>query len=132
MMSGGGRGNCVGIACSPSEQWEYCKVLVDEFTDDKLVQLCEHRNPVVRLYSFEALQEKCSDRVYGVLLKHLTDTAGFLQIGGCLGVKTTVGKEFLSRVDFVQKEQVGCGLSDVQWRQLDSLRKEIVVLPDNR
>jgi hypothetical protein len=111
-----------------SPQWRNFEALTQEFSEQELVVLCEHKNPIVRCYAFKALAEICSPQVYGVLLNHLSDTVEFDRNYGCIADKDRVTDNFLDQVGYDRQGVTKYTLSQEQYHYIDSIllfREEI-------
>jgi hypothetical protein len=90
----------VGLTAEPSLQWARYETLLAKSTESELVNLCENESPVVRSYSFQALVAKNSSKVFGVLTKHIHDTAAFERTMGCFGGESYVTDFYLEQVGY--------------------------------
>jgi hypothetical protein len=88
----------IGIAGSPSSQWDLYKQLKNSATTEQLIDLTDHRNGAVKCYAFHALASKRSDKLFPVLLKHLYDTSTIETQSGCIVMTELVGDYFLNVV----------------------------------
>ena len=79
-------GQYLGIAGTPSDQYERYARLKKELSNDQLVELTNHSNAVVRCYSFWALTDRKEDDLFEILVNRIDDTA-------------TVYKQFADVVD---------------------------------
>jgi hypothetical protein len=113
-------GMYVGSSNKISHQWRSYVALRSRFSEDELVELCEHTNPIVRTYAFEALTDKCSAKAYDVLLKHLSDTAWFTCSMGCFIQGCSVTDNMLFAVGYRKKKNTWFTLSEEQYDYLDS------------
>ncbi len=73
----------IGIEGRPSSQPDYSTELLKLTNTDKLLQLTEHKNPLVRFLSFKALHTKSYPELVSVLKKHITDNETFQLFAGC-------------------------------------------------
>lgn len=97
------RGNSVesahiGFVGTPSSQWNLYERLRKVASEEELVKLTDHKNAVVRCYSFQALAYKRSKNVFPILLKHLRDTATIETLSGDVGMTQLTGDYFLDVV----------------------------------
>jgi hypothetical protein len=122
-----------GLFMELSPQYFAHQVLAKKASEEELIKLCSHKNPVVRCYAFMALAGQGSSRTFEILLEHITDVSQFEANYGCFGgVKENVTDIFLRTVGY-HDEYAICGLSKEQTRLVDSLilyGKEI--LPQDR
>jgi hypothetical protein len=88
----------VGYAGAEPEQWRRYQLLCSEATDDELSLLTDHKNPVVRCYSFQALAGRKNVDVFPILLNHLDDTAELQTFFGCINMTELAGDYFLDVV----------------------------------
>jgi hypothetical protein len=114
-------GMYLGPTDSISPQWRNFEALKQEFSEQELIELCEHKDPIVRCYAFQALTELCSPNAYGVLLKHLSDTVEFNRNYGCIGDNDRVTDNFLDQVGFDRRSPSKYTLSDEQYQYIDSI-----------
>ncbi|MBK9962980.1 MAG: hypothetical protein IPP06_17140 [Saprospiraceae bacterium] len=73
----------VGYAGIRTDQWDRYIALKEHATNEELIALTDHKNGVIRCYSFEALATRKDSNIYSVLIKHLTDTAIIPTFQGC-------------------------------------------------
>jgi len=59
-------------------------------TDEQLIELTGHSDPAVKCYSFQALIERKSPSVFGIISEHLNDTDVLSMIVGCHGDSKTI------------------------------------------
>src|SRR5258706_328682 len=108
-------GENVGIAGSRSTQRVRYKVLNKLASDDELISLTYHTNPVVRYYSFRALVSRNSSKVFDILVRHMNDTATKVQtLSGCIGFTHTLRCELIAAANSEDSESDGFHLNDVQ------------------
>jgi hypothetical protein len=108
----------IGIGGSPSKQWNKYEQLKKVATIDQLVALTDHKNSAVRCYAFRALAAKQSDRVFSILLKHLSDTSVVHTQSGCIGMKQYAGDYF---VDVIKQNHV-----EIEVYKLNQIEKKIL------
>jgi len=101
------------FGAEPSSQWQRYEKLTELATVEQLIALTDHKNAAVRCYAFQGLASKRSDRVFDVLLKHLTDNEIVDTQDGCIGMSTPVGDYLV--------EVVTMGGA---WYQLDEAQRE--------
>jgi len=53
--------NCIGIACSPSQQFNRFKKLMTLISEKELIELSKHKEPVIRAYASTELIKKDKD-----------------------------------------------------------------------
>ena len=83
----------VGYANTPSSQYERFTILATLATDKELITLAEkHKNPVVRLYSYQALKKKNVEIPTSLIAKFKSDRDAVISLQGCLAENTTVNK----------------------------------------
>ena len=114
-------GMYLGPTDSISPQWRNFEALTQKFSEQELLALCEHKNPIVRCYAFKALTELCSPQTYGVLLKHLSDTIEFDRNYGCIADHDRVTDNFLEQVGFDRRTPTKYTLSQEQYHYVDSV-----------
>lgn len=109
-------------------QWKNYEALRREFSEKELIELCGHKNPIVRSYAFKALTEKGSSKVYNTLLQHLSDTASFVRHYGCFIEEDRVTDNFLYEVGYGINSSSKFKLTEQQYEYIDSIllfREEI-------
>lgn len=113
----------VGYAGVESETWKAFQDLKNSATEKELELLCEHANPAVRCYAFQALVERGYKDCYQMVASHLADTVRIMRRNGCLGLGTTVSQFYLDVVtpDFIT--QLGTKLSEVELEDLKKTRE---------
>lgn len=89
-------------------------------TEDELIRLCNHKNPVVRSYAFIALAEQKSNKTFEILLSHLTDTEYVISHLGCIRDEQKVGDFFIEVVTAQYPNPTGYKLSQKEKIYLDS------------
>lgn len=86
----------VGIGGVKTDQYMRYEKLTKFASDSALVCLTDHKNPVVRVYSFFALQRRNSPYVMSIFKKHVTDSSEMESFSGCFKLSTTVNKRMLA------------------------------------
>lgn len=114
-------GMYLGPTESISPQWRNFEALTQKFSEQELIELCEHKNPIVRCYAFQALTETCSPQAYAVLLKHLSDTIEFDRNYGCIADYDGVTDNFLDHVGYNRRSPTKYTLSEEQYSYIDSI-----------
>jgi len=87
-----------GEAGERTAQWERYEKLKKDATNVELMTLSDHKNAVVRCYSFQALVERKTFEILPILLNHLHDTAEVETFQGCIISSQMVGDYFLDLV----------------------------------
>lgn len=77
-------GKYVGYAGLPSTQRDYSQELLKLADTNYLLRLTSHRNPIVRVISFEVLVAKGFFTIKNVFKDHIEDNETYLSYGGCL------------------------------------------------
>lgn len=88
----------VGYGGVRTTQWETFEKLKKHATDEQLVSLIDHKNAVVRCYSFQALAGRKRVDIFPILLKHINDTTKIETFRGCIVSSQTAGDYFLQVV----------------------------------
>ncbi len=91
-------GSAVGYVGTRPKQWDRYEKLKKEATNEELILLIEHKNAVVRCYSFDALAYRKGIDIFPILIKHLSDTAEVATFFGCLIFSTIVREYFVGVV----------------------------------
>lgn len=110
-----------GLSTEISPQWKSYEILRDKCTEQELVDLSNHLHPIVRCYAFDALAERCSPRAYEVLLQHLSDTASFEAVYGCMSDIDNVTDNLLYEVGYDGSKPTHYSLTNEQYNFLDSV-----------
>ena len=111
----------VGFGGQRTTQWENFEKLKEKTTDEELIILTEHKYPVVRCYSFQALAERNHYKTYDILLKHLTDNDRVKTIRGCIASSQSVGDFFHNIVTKNYRSITSYKLHAKQKHHLDSI-----------
>lgn len=114
-------GMYIGHSDSISPQWRNYQALTQEFKEEELVELSNHRNPIVRCLAFKALTESCSPKAYNVLLQHLFDTTEFDRRNGCEADEDRVTDNFLDEVGYDRTTPTKYTLIEQQFNYIDSV-----------
>ena len=81
----------VGFTNSTSSQYQRFILLTSlATTADLIILATTHKNPVVRLYSFQALKKRNAEIPSTLLTKFKTDLNEVISLQGCLAENTTV------------------------------------------
>lgn len=88
----------VGIAGEETEQWKRFVKLSELATNEELISLSDHDNPVVRGYFFRALANRKSSETFSILMKHLSDTTRVQTFSGCIMSEEMLGDYFINIV----------------------------------
>ena len=91
-------GSAVGVSAQRPEQWDRYSLLRSKATDKELLDLTNNENSVVRCYAFQALVERNTTDLFPIVLRHLSDTATFHTMYGCIGDYQKAGDFFLETV----------------------------------
>ena len=128
----------IGYVAESSIAWKYYDTLKKNATLSELMQLTNYPNPTVRSYSFLGLLDRKinKNKLYNILINHLSDTSKIFFQSGCIGEQTTVGDFMLDRLsysennnyklDFIKKKKIDRLLF---WRPKNGInaRKEAVI-----
>ena len=83
----------VGFAGDSSSQYQRFNLLATLATTQQLMMLAtKHKNPVVRLYSYQALKKRNVEIPSSLLEKFKSDQNEVISLQGCLAENTTVNK----------------------------------------
>lgn len=88
----------VGVGGVIAQQWKLYETLSKDATTAELIRLTDHKNGVVRGYSFQALADRKGVDLMPVIRRHLHDIDEIQTLTGCLGGTQFVGDYFLSVV----------------------------------
>ena len=81
----------VGFSNSTSLQYQRFILLTSlATTEDLIILATTHKNPVVRLYSFQALKKRNAEIPSTLIAKFKTDLNEVISLQGCLAENTTV------------------------------------------
>ncbi|HTK22094.1 MAG TPA: hypothetical protein VL442_21395 [Mucilaginibacter sp.] len=111
----------VGFAGVKTVQWSRYEKLNKAASLPELRQLTQHKNSVVRCYSFDALAARKDTAIFNILLDHLHDTAQLSTFIGCIISKTDVGDYFINSVTPYDSSETGYKLSAKQRVFVDSI-----------
>lgn len=89
----------------PMPQWARGQKLGKLATEEELLLLCEHPNPVVKCYAFKALSNRPNSPFFPVLLKHLSDTSRIRIHDGCVIIGEWTGDNFLKNAQLNQAQK---------------------------
>ena len=92
-------GKYIGIEGRPSSQKQYPPELAKFGDTASLVLLTNHKNPLVRVLSFEALHLKGYKGLKKILVDHLTDTSTYWVFAGCLVTPQPVNLSMLNLIE---------------------------------
>ena len=104
-----------------TEQWHYFLEFSKRYSESELIQLCNHPNALLRCFAFQALADHCSNKVYDILIEHLSDTAEFERYYGCSGGSDRVVDNFLEVVGYNHDYPVKFNLTQEQTNYVDSV-----------
>lgn len=121
-------GQYEGLTGDTTEQWRYFTEFSKRYSENELIQLCNHKNPIIRCLAFQALADNCSSNVYGILIDHLSDTTEFERFYGCLSGTDRITDNFLDAVGYNKESPTKFNLTEEQFNYIDSVllfREEI-------
>lgn len=110
----------LGVAGTPSSQWERYERLEEIATVDQLIRLTDYDNATVRCYAFQALAAKNAVRVFEVLLRHVDDSESVSVQRGCIGMTELTGDYFINVVTR-GANATGYHLSPAERERLDGI-----------
>lgn len=113
-------GDCIGLGCSRYRLDQYDQ-LNKIATSEELIFLTDHVSPAVRYYAFRALTNRRSEKVFEILVKHMTDTMRVTNFMGCSGMEETVVWNLVRLVSSNFEEPYGYKLNKSQTMAIDSL-----------
>ena len=82
----------VGYSNSYSTQYERYKFLTQVNSEDLILLASTHKNPVVRLYAFQAIKKRNIEIPQALIEKFKNDASEVISLQGCLAENTTVNK----------------------------------------
>ncbi|WP_204346660.1 hypothetical protein [Psychroserpens algicola] len=118
-------GSAVGYSGGKPKQWDNFTDLKKNATDQELLLLTEHPNPVVKCYAFDLLVKKRNKSSFNILKKNLKDTTSVSTQYGCIGSMTRVNDYFIESISRPYPDNEYLTKSDK--KTLDSL---ILFTPD--
>jgi hypothetical protein len=118
-------GSAVGYSGGKPKQWDNFTDLKKNATDQELLLLTEHPNPVVKCYAFELLVKKRNKNSFNILKNNLKDTTSVSTQYGCIGSMTRVNDYFIESMSRPYPDNEYLTKSDK--KTLDSL---ILFTPD--
>ena len=118
-------GRAVGYSGGKPKQWDNFTNLKKNATDQELLLLTEHPNPVVKCYAFDLLVKKRNKNSFNILKENLKDTTSVSTQYGCIGSMTRVNDYFIESMSRPYPDNEYLTESDK--RTLDSL---ILFTPD--
>lgn len=112
-------GSAVGYSGEKPQQWDNFINLKKNATDQELLLLAKHPNPVVKCYAFDLLVEKRNKNSFNILKENLKDTTSVSKQYGCIGSMTRVNDYFIESISRPHPDNEYITESDK--RTLDSL-----------
>lgn len=112
-------GSAVGYSGGKPKQWDNFTDLKKNATDQELLLLTEHPNPVVKCYAFDLLVKKRNKNSFNILKENLKDTTSVSTQYGCIGSMTRVNDYFIESMSRPYPDNEYLTESDK--RTLDSL-----------
>ncbi|WP_346883965.1 hypothetical protein [uncultured Algibacter sp.] len=88
-------GRAVGEAGTKPKQWDNFTDLKKNATEQELLLLTEHPNPVVKCYAFDLLVKQRNKNSFNILKDNLRDTTSVSTQYGCIGSMTRVNDYFI-------------------------------------
>ncbi|MEO0473406.1 MAG: hypothetical protein AAF206_27590 [Bacteroidota bacterium] len=93
--------------------------MLDNATEQELIELTNHPNPITRYYAFWALTERKASKatLLEIVKTHLNDTVSVKTQIGCIGGETMIGDYMLSKLPHSDQYK----LDEEEQRMIDSL-----------
>ena len=107
-------GRAVGIAGTKPKQWDNFTDLKKNATNQELLILTKHPNPVVKCYAFDILVKKRNKNSFNILKKNLKDTTYVSTQYGCIGSMTRVNDYFIESMSSPYSDNEYLTKSDIK------------------
>jgi len=91
-------GRAVGVAGSKPKQWDNFISLSKNASEQELLFLTKHSNPIVKCYSFDILVNRRNKNSFNLLKNNLKDTTSVSTQFGCIGSSTRVNDYFIQSI----------------------------------
>jgi len=88
-------GQAVGYSGMKPKQWDNFTSLRKNASEQELLRLTEHTNPVVKCYAFDLLVNTRNKNSFNILKKHLQDTTYVSVQYGCIGSMIRVNDYYI-------------------------------------
>ncbi|GAB2818132.1 hypothetical protein [Ferruginibacter profundus] len=98
-------GPVVGYGGIRSDQYKRYEMLAKYATDSSLINLTNHKNPVVRVYAFDALIKRNYWALRLVFWEHAKDNEKLQALQGCIGYYTTVSESMTSALEYYEHQK---------------------------
>jgi hypothetical protein len=121
-------GSAVGYSGKRPAQYENFVALKNRATANELVELTNHKNGVVRCYSFWALSYKENVDLFLIIINHISDDEEVKTQFGCIRSKGKVG-DFL--INVATPEYVDLNSKKLDSSQLKKLDNILIFTPNN-
>ena len=109
----------IGDPPSESVQWENFTEFKKNVTEEELILLMEHPNPVIKCYSYDILVKQKNEKSFKILKNSLKDSTTVYTQNGCIGDETRVN-DYLINSLFYKYSLRNDSLKN-QKKELDSL-----------
>lgn len=90
--------SAIGVAGSQSVQYKRFLHLVQKATTRELVQLTNHKSPIVRAYAFLGLGRREYKSLVEIIDSHLNDNESFTYLSGCMPTNEHINTFYLENV----------------------------------
>lgn len=115
----------IGVAGSKTDQYKRLEQLIHEATTQELLQLTNHKSPIVRAYAFWALgKREYKSIIPKVVEKHLKDNESFTYTSGCLPQTEHINSFYLQTLIY-HPDFSYLKLSKAEKEKYNNLLKEI-------
>ena len=121
-------GSAVGYSGKRPAQYENFVALRNSATTNELVELTNHKNAVVRCYSFWALSYKENVDLFPIIINHISDEEEVKTQFGCIINMEKVGDFF---IDIATPEYVDWNSNKLDSSQLKKLDNILIFSPNN-
>jgi hypothetical protein len=120
-------GPFVGVGAVKSDQYKRFEKIL-QYDEEKLVELTNHLNPVVKVYAFNALVIKNCSKIFSIFEKNINDTTEFEELAGCIGLNKPVNFYFLQKLESLMSQdqkqkytkEISACYSKEKWEQLQA------------
>lgn len=115
----------IGVAGSKSDQYKRFEHLVQQATTRELLQLTNHKSPIVRAYAFWALgKREYKSIIPEVVEKHLKDRETFNYTSGCMPETEYINSFYLQSLIY-HPDFLYLKLSEAEKEKYNKLLKEM-------
>lgn len=121
-------GSAVYYAGVRPKQWDHFVKLKKVATTEELIELTNHKNGVVRCYSFWGLSHKNEIDLFEIVKKHLEDDESISTQFGCIGGQQMVGDFF---IQVMTPQYIDLDSDKMSSREIAELDSLLIYQPNN-